>query len=469
MGASDAEKTPFAWPTLLALIASLAFMQPTVPWLGFQVVATDFLYLAVLAAGTVDVAQRRVQLTWHRGYWVLVFYLGAMLASAAAAGMPRQAIAKLATQVYLLSLPVLVCCLVRSERRLRQAMLVWIAGSGLVSLVGVLSLVVFVVDPHNLLLASTSYGFGSLPPGGYPRLQLTFVNANMLCNYLTVCLEIVLLAGWKGWIARVPFLLLLAGVLISALFTISPGLGGIALVLGAWGWFMLEGHRPVAARLSLAIGVVVAVAFVLAAATTPFGRPGDRVLFTVPGTGIEVAPAVRSYIWADALDTIAADPLFGRGIGSDPVLVHYQVPSGESQTLVDAHNVFLSVGAQCGLIGLAALAALLAFVWRQGLSRRACTNLVPVGLGFAFFNAFAYQGLTGSFEDARHLWVLFGLLLASLELPPTNTPPSSDERHASRPFDDLVAHRGCEDIVLAEGQLVPHPLPVEPRLVGVVR
>jgi putative inorganic carbon (hco3(-)) transporter len=43
---------------------------------------------------------------------------------------------------------------------------------------------------------------------------------------------------------------------------------------------------------------------------------------------------------------------------------------------------------------------------------------VPVALGIAFLGAFAYQGLGGSFEDARHLWLLFGLLIASRRLEP---------------------------------------------------
>jgi hypothetical protein len=39
-----------------------------------------------------------------------------------------------------------------------------------------------------------------------------------------------------------------------------------------------------------------------------------------------------------------------------------------------------------------------------------------VALGLAFLVAFAYEGLGGAFEDARHLWVLFGLFLAAKRL-----------------------------------------------------
>jgi hypothetical protein len=37
-------------------------------------------------------------------------------------------------------------------------------------------------------------------------------------------------------------------------------------------------------------------------------------------------------------------------------------------------------------------------------------------LGLTWLNAFVYQGLTGSYEDARHLWLLLGLLIAAERL-----------------------------------------------------
>jgi hypothetical protein len=37
---------------------------------------------------------------------------------------------------------------------------------------------------------------------------------------------------------------------------------------------------------------------------------------------------------------------------------------------------------------------------------------IRVGLAIAFVSAFLFEGLTGSFEDTRHLWILMGLILA---------------------------------------------------------
>jgi O-antigen ligase len=83
--------------------------------------------------------------------------------------------------------------------------------------------------------------------------------------------------------------------------------------------------------------------------------------------------------------------------------------------LRDAHNSFLNVAAEAGVIGLAAFLALVVYLVRPAIRSfaRAGSFAVTKAAGIAFICAFIYQGLTGSFEEARHLWVLAGLLLAA--------------------------------------------------------
>ena len=176
------------------------------------------------------------------------------------------------------------------------------------------------------------------------------------------------------------------------------------------------GSSPV--TLALYGGGLVALLFVATMAVTPIIHPTAPFLIYLP-FGVELAPAGRLMIWIDAVRNFLAEPLFGRGLGMDAVEVHYQNPSGELQTLTDAHNMFLSVAVQCGIFGLAALAALLVFVFRASRPFRLLPgnrNVAIVGLGVAFLVAFAYEGLGGAFEDARHLWVLLGLLLTAIRL-----------------------------------------------------
>jgi O-antigen ligase len=317
----------------------------------------------------------------------------------------------------LLSLPVIVLSLVTGWQHVRSVFRSWLAATAVVALLGVMSVAAFFADPDNPFLAFAINHFGTLPPGHYPRLRLTFLFAAMLCNYLTVSLIILLISRKLGWIERSPFALLLAGILFAASFSLTPGLGGIFLAGGVWIWLLLHQTRLKLAWMSLAAGLGAALLLVVAMAVTPILHPTAPFLISVPGTDLTLAPAARLLTWIDALKNFTANPLVGRGIGVDAVDVHYLDPSGNAQVLTDAHNTFLNIAAQCGLIGLLALLALLFWVFRDILPLRlgqdGDSSVLRFGLGFAFLNAFAYQGLGGSFEDSRHLWVLFGLFLAS--------------------------------------------------------
>jgi O-antigen ligase len=133
--------------------------------------------------------------------------------------------------------------------------------------------------------------------------------------------------------------------------------------------------------------------------------------FKLPG----LEPSSRLLVWSDAFKTFTEDPITGKGIGQPVSGIIYQNTEGSTSLLTDAHNIFLSVGAQSGLIGLAAILALVLYMLRVsfGAGMNKERSLILNGLGLAFLSAFVYQGLTGSFEDARHLWVLIGMIPAA--------------------------------------------------------
>jgi O-antigen ligase len=414
----SAEPVParLAKHALLLFVVLLPFMQPALPLFGLEAVAADAAYLVLAALWALSLAAGAARLRWHPAFWLLGLYFAAMALSAVASEAPRLSAVKLATQAYLLSLPVIVFSLVGTERELRALFAAWLAATAIVALTAVLSVAAFFIDPGNPLFAWAINDFGTLPPGHYPRLRVTFLYAAMLCNYLTVSLMILLAARQLGWIGRRPFLLLLGGILFAAAFSLTPGLGGVFLAVGLWVWLQLQTRRPGFARLALAGGLTAACLFVLAMAVTPILHPTAPFLIPVPGTEITLAPAVRLMAWIEAARNFAADPLLGRGLGMPAVDVQILIPRGEMSGVTDAHNTFLNVAVQCGLLGLTALVAILIWVARNLQPLRPGTwpaDVLRLALAFAFLNAFAYQGLGGSFEDARHLWLLFGLILVA--------------------------------------------------------
>ena len=399
---------------LLLLIFTLPLMKLDVAVAGYEATLTDLLFLVAAAALALAVVTGRAKLRWNGLYIILLAYFTAMLLSAAVSADPLRSALKLATQAYLLSLPVLGYQLVDSLDDLRAAFRWWLAAAALTAATGAAAALSFVLGAGGWPLSFAIHEFGTLPPGNYVRLEATFDFPAMLCNYLAVSLMILLVSHRLGWLRGAPFHLLLAAILVVAALTLTPGLGGVALVLGLWLFAAYRERAPRLARAALGAGALAALLFVLAATVTPIIHPTAPFLIAVPGTEAQLAPAVRMMTWIDASTRFLQHPLLGVGIGNPAVAVAFVDPSGFRHFLTDAHNVFLNVAVQCGLAGLAAL---LILVWKvaaiTGPLRLTGTNAVRLGLGLAWLSAFAYQGLTGSFEDARHLWVLLGLLLAA--------------------------------------------------------
>jgi O-antigen ligase len=172
------------------------------------------------------------------------------------------------------------------------------------------------------------------------------------------------------------------------------------------------------ATLFLLGGLSGAILFVLAMAATPILHSTAPYLIRIPVLDIMLAPSGRMMTWTEALRTFSEFPIFGQGIGINAVNVQFESPSG-MQRLGDAHNGFLNIAAQCGLVGLAAFLALVVHIWRRAGPFRLPASgpgILRLGAGLALLNGLVYQGLGGSFEDARHIWAVFGLLLAAARI-----------------------------------------------------
>jgi putative inorganic carbon (hco3(-)) transporter len=400
----------FSKAAFLLLIFSLPFMKVRLPVGGYYATAADMLFLVAAGGLTIAIARRQARLRWDPLYAILLAYFATMLASTAVAENPPHAWLKLATQLYLLCLPLLAASLIESVEELRAVLRTWLAATAVTAALGAITVLLFAIGIENPLAGYALHEFGTLPPGNYPRIESTFDFPAMLCNYLTVSLMILLVTRYFGWIGRTAFWFLLAAIGVTASFTLTPGLGGIFLALGLWGYLFLP-RRP--AKLALAASVMVAVAFLLAATVTPIIHPTAPFLIDLPGLG-QVTPSVRMMTWMDSGRQFMEHPLLGAGIGANAAEVRYVDPSGIDHLLTDAHNVFLDVAAQCGLAGLAAVTLLIIYVAKKAkpvsIDR---DQILRFTLAAAWLNAFVYQGLTGSYEDARHLWLLLGILVVA--------------------------------------------------------
>ncbi len=403
--------------SFLLLIFSLPFVQPlNFNLFNSDVQFTDVIFLFVAVIFVILILMKKTEFIFHRFYFLLVFYFLAILLSLIFSTNSKQSTVKICGEIYLIGLCVLTVNVVRTADVFKKVVLVWLAAAGIVSFIGTLTVILFYVAPDNVLLSFTLHHYGTLFPGNYPRIQTTFYYPAMLCHYLSISLLLLFISIKNGWIYRSMFIILLTVVSICLFFTLTPGLGGVCLSVGIWLWLILrEKSNLRSARLILFAGVFLSVIFIFVTLISPIQTSTSPYFVNVPIIDKRLDPSVRVLTWQSSLETFLKYPIFGKGVGTDAADVIYKDASGRTQNLRDAHQLWLNVAAQEGIFGLAAITAITVYFFLycfpptfDGTEKK----VVQTGLAIAFLSAFVFQGLFGSFENARHLWILFGLILS---------------------------------------------------------
>jgi O-antigen ligase len=400
--------------SFLLLIVSLGLPQFSIPFFGMEVLATDLLFL--LAGGlwllSLLFALRRFR--WHPLDLAIFAYLIALLISAIFSVDRSSSFSRFPLEAYLLCLAGLAYNIIDSETVLKQAVLAWLVGTAFAVVLGLGTVLLFYLDPSSPFLEFLTYHYGSVPVGNYPRITAGFVSASMLCNYLNVGLVLALLALRKAWLPRTIALIFVLAIALAAVFTISIGLGGLALAAGIW--ILLEPDLPRAAKhLSFTLGCLISIFFLLASFIALASYPGARAFLAIPLIHLDLLPSARMLVWTGAIDTFLSHPLTGIGLGKPVASIVFSNTDGSTSLLTDAHNSFLSVAAQEGAVGLVAFTALVILILKRWIEnvRKAKSINILAAVGLALACSFVYQGLTGSYEDARHLWVLIGIFMAA--------------------------------------------------------
>ncbi len=403
------------WPFLL-FVASLPF--PTL--LAFRVASvtvqlSDLLLLASGAAWLAAFAARRRAIMSSRLYLFAGIYAIAVILSAMASADTSVSAVKLVGKFFLIAIALVTLNSVASVRELRHALTAWVLGAAAaiaLSIAGVLLFYAGVTDPSVNLVVHPY--FGSLPSGNYPRIEGFFFYPAMLCHYLGITWLFAVILAWTGWIKARSLTLLSPALFLVNAFTLAPGLGGIFLS----GGYLLnrklrEAKHPALGSLAMLGGASAAVAFLVAASFSLFSRTSSQAGITLAGWTLELSH--RAIAWKTAFETFLGSPLFGRGIGLPVAYSEFTSPAGMNHILTDAHNTFLSLLGESGLAGFIGFIAIVGFLV-AGLVRSVRSGgtgqMVGICLLAAMADAVFYQGLAGSFEDARHLWVLFGIVAA---------------------------------------------------------
>jgi O-antigen ligase len=386
------------------LIFSLPFGYPPITYYrNLPIQLTDILFPLNGALWLLFLfwGKNKVRFSWF--YLPLFLYFFSLCLSTYFSEDPSKSIAKLLGSSYLIGLAVLAFNLTDEPAKLVKVIWSWLLATFLVCLICLISLIFFYLERDSGFLLYTLYHYGSLPAGNYPRIQSVFANPNLLSNYLNISVVYLLFALKENWL-RKSLIVLSILLTIATFLTFSPGIGGVLLVVGLWGWLNLRKTKPFLSKIILSLGIFSAVLFFLVTLVSFTNFPH------------QIEPSVRVLTWQSAWGMIWDHPLIGRGIGLETAHVSFQSPNSH-QELGDAHQLWLSIFVQQGMIGLVGIISLMGWLLYKSIPLKLDTNIsaLKAVFGLAFIGAFCYQGLSGSFEDTRHLWVMLGLLASTIE------------------------------------------------------
>lgn len=217
----------------------------------------------------------------------------------------------------------------------------------------------------GLLALAERFGLGALTGSAGVRIGSTLGNASNLGVWLALAVSVLAdrAITERGAWRTVAWASLALAAASSALTGSRGGWIGFAVALVLWTVLSLRGDASLRA-VGLPV-LVAAVVFASALALTP--AAAERA--SGGGTAASTA-AGRLAVWESTLPMIAERPVLGWGPAAyGAVHPRYATasevdPTGRSEALEDPHNVFLSVGASTGGVGLAAVLALIgAVVW----------------------------------------------------------------------------------------------------------
>jgi O-antigen ligase len=254
-------------------------------------------------------------------------------------------------------------------------------------------------------------GFGDIATG---RATGSFAHPNTLATFEALALPGALALALKGP-ARMRPVALASVVVIFAGLALSLSRGGLLAVAGALTMMLV--WAPFRRTVLVAVAIVVVLA---AGGANPFGEVQQVEVVTnrlqsIGYSAEGVDPRFR--VWENTPQIIADNPVFGTGENSFPQTAQRYglfVRGRRTSTFEHAHNIPLTIGAELGLVGLAALAWLTLALIRALARAYRDSSSDERGLVLAIaaaFLALALQGMVDyTLRSAAIVAVVFALV-----------------------------------------------------------
>lgn len=237
------------------------------------------------------------------------------------------------------------------------------------------------------------------------RVEGPFNNPNLYGQYLVcnACLALYCYESWRGtvWAPLRWCCALTVPVFVTAVVT-TGSRGAILGIVGAAATILVLSYRRIGAA-RLVAGLVTFAA----ALGAVLWRLAERDVFFLEHLRGRLFKDVDSRLamWRASLEALRSSPILGIGYGQVPPLLALEL--GKEAV---AHNVYVTIAAETGLLGLAIFAGLLGWLfvdsWRLSASVPAVVFLAAIVGGTAL------QGVGTDVDNFRTLWIAIGLVAA---------------------------------------------------------
>lgn len=240
---------------------------------------------------------------------------------------------------------------------------------------------------QNLLDPNRIYGVYERP---FVQPFGSFVNKHNFAAYIEMCIALPLGLLFSGAVGKDKRLLFITAIALMGIALVMSGSrGGLVALLAEIIFLVAIATKTRNARqLALKIGLATALVVAIISGTILIG--GDSTLTRIAETAKSKDPtSSRLQIWDATLEVIKSSPVFGTGFGAFGVAYTKFDPMNGRERVEQAHNDYLQVLADAGivgaLIGLFFLFALFRDGWRRLGSKDTFRRGVAVGaLGGCF-------------------------------------------------------------------------------------
>lgn len=230
---------------------------------------------------------------------------------------------------------------------------------------------------------------------GLMRLNSTFVHPNPFGFYLIIIIGVCLIALMDPAVKHKLLYAAVSGLaLFELIFTFTRGAWlGLALVIVIICWKGEPKYRK----------KIIVIFIILVLALSPVII--DRFAGLTSDSVEESSLATRLYIWSHMFKAALDNPVLGHGMGS---FLNYSVVVLNWR--IEAHNEYLKMFFETGIIGLACYLILIAATTAKTIRTKRDPARVVI---FALFASFVAMGLADNIADCLvsqwYLWALIGI------------------------------------------------------------